>query len=295
MANATHLHQLRVVENEAIRQKRDLATDAGHIAYDVIRCVAHSEDLLGDRMKRLVSRTLNFDQSDTSLEQRRARLRVDLRLGEDAYEDFEERAFQQLAGLLLSIDVSPCGPDQPPTTLAAIEAKWRAMGDFEATRLLQLGLARLMLTRNHEAAVEEAGRILESIPLGAEFVKDDLGVGHTDPRLHVLDLLRAVLDSVYDTWVVAIGIHPREVLGARELNVLIDAVGQENGHDPALWRGLETSEDVERLVEPVLQPSLLVLAKLLSELEAKDAWETLRPGGSASWQVLFPNSPIPAS
>lgn len=309
MDRAANLQKLRVVRNEAARQGRDMETDAGHVAYDVVRCVAQSELHLGERGVQLLVTTLNLDQSQSALDDRRAWLRTQFNLGEDAYEDFEERTYRQLAGLLLALDTSPCaGEDSGGRDLAQVKREWRQISDQDARLFAEMMLNRLMTSRSHDEAIREAGRILEALPRGQALAEDELGIDAPDATGYLIALLQGVARELYPTWKRDWERSERTLLEPSELHDYLSGVqrygfeGASRASQPlaeAIW--LEVMEGsiasptpmslskAEELIENRISSTFEVLARNMLTLESADNWAAILPDGQDDAAVIEPS------
>lgn len=210
-------------------------------------------------------------------------------MGTDAYMDLEERTFQEIAGVLIGLDDSPCTSlDQPSKEVAALERQWQTVGDFEAVRLIEMGFARLRLSRDHATAAEEAERILDAIPKGIAHMMHSDDLGSRDPVKILMEITKQIARTIYENWVRE---GPeRSVFGRDLLIAYLDKLiwGFPKLAASALTAALRdlgtvkppySQGDQKKIArrKARLVPTLQVLAEIMIELESRDAWEVIPP------------------
>ena len=306
MSKLKSLQALKVVSRERARQKRPIE-DRGAIALDVIHCVAQNTTLMGRRDSRIVSWTLNLERRESmTLEARRQELCEEFGWEYLVYIPRERQAYEQLAGVLLRIEKSPCVEEDPRDMIWAKSAgQMRLTFDELAQNFLSLGFAALRATRNDEETLSAARKIFDALPLGREYA--NFVYSGTDSE-RLAKLLRDAVAAYFPAWSQVLGMRghiddsPDPYDFSRLFALMALHPGSSEWRLMRLWLPRRRWKDYEDNVRgPRSQDAIAtgyeVVIRISMALEISDDWASLEhpTGHGRTAPVRDPITPAPVA
>lgn len=186
------------VDVELARTQRH-SDDRPMVALDLVKCVAGSHHLLGERWSRLVCMALNFDVDRRSqhLGGRESSFALDLNISKNTYDRYRRKAFILLAGELARLKSSPCAPK--PDREQAEQARVLSASGIEP----EAGQMRVFVSGWVTVAFAPPGMendtiqtMLDAVPGAAEWVRE----GKPEPLQLLKEIFRRVIEGEYATW-----------------------------------------------------------------------------------------------
>lgn len=193
------------VDIELARTQRH-SDDRPVVALDLVKCVAGSHHLLGERWSRLVCMALNFDADRRTqhLGDRESSFALDLNISKNTYDRYRRKAFILLAGELARLKSSPCAPK--PDMEQTEQARVLSASGIEP----EAGQMHVFVSGWVTVAFAPPGlendtiqTMLDAVPGAAEWVRE----GNPEPLQLLKEIFRRVIEGEYATWRMQLGLE----------------------------------------------------------------------------------------